>query len=272
MLLALLSLTAAAQPVWPPPLEPAAPPPVAAHDAAPADPPSEHVWVRLCTEAPETFLNRARGRLVAAGGVVTAESRSADGDGSLEVAVPAARWPEVEPWLLSLDVETLERERVGAPRGVVVALDASDCRWEEEPNFHIGPTVGVLVPAGVSAAGPTRPIGGVNVQVGRNVGLDVAYARPQGGLPWHLRMSLGLRTFSEYLGAGERTFLNPWLGLRLGYAYQDTSWFVTHGEVGLELYRGRYLVVESWARPGAWLKKGDARLSLEAGGGVSLPF
>ncbi len=57
--------------------------------------------------------------------------------------------------------------------------------------------------------------------------------------------TLGGATYSDFLGRGQRQMLNPYLGMRLGYAYLDSSRFALQGEVGLELYKAKYVVIDA---------------------------
>jgi hypothetical protein len=43
--------------------------------------------------------------------------------------------------------------------------------------------------------------------------------------------------YSDFLGHGERSFLNPYLGFRLGYGYLDSHRFVAQAEAGVELWK-----------------------------------
>lgn len=60
--------------------------------------------------------------------------------------------------------------------------------------------------------------------------------------------TLGGATYSDFLGKGQRRALNPYLGLRVGYGYLDRSRFVVQGEVGVELFKARYVVVDASVR------------------------
>jgi hypothetical protein len=77
--------------------------------------------------------------------------------------------------------------------------------------------------------------------------------------------------YSDFLGRGRRRLLNPYLGLRLGYAYLDRSLFVVQAEVGLELFKHKHLVIETSLRGSGFIGK-DTDAALIAGSGVVVAF
>jgi hypothetical protein len=60
--------------------------------------------------------------------------------------------------------------------------------------------------------------------------------------------TVGGATYSDFLGRGERRFLNPYLGLRLGYAYLDGGRFALQGEAGVELFKHAHVVIDASVR------------------------
>jgi hypothetical protein len=80
-------------------------------------------------------------------------------------------------------------------------------------------------------------------------------------------------TYSDFLGDGRRRFLNPFLGLRLGYGWVgDRSNFVGAGEIGIELVKTERVVVEAAGR-GVLLVHGDgADGAVQGTAGVRIPF
>ncbi|HTM22734.1 MAG TPA: DUF4349 domain-containing protein [Kofleriaceae bacterium] len=57
--------------------------------------------------------------------------------------------------------------------------------------------------------------------------------------------TLGVATYSDFLGRGSRHFLNPYLGIRLGYAHINGSAFAFSGTAGLELYKHKYFMIDA---------------------------
>jgi len=83
--------------------------------------------------------------------------------------------------------------------------------------------------------------------------------------------TLGGATYSDFLGGGTRRVLNPYLGLRLGYAYVDTNRFVLQGEAGVELFKAKYVVIDANVRATGLIGK-DSDLGLVTGAGATIAF
>lgn len=83
--------------------------------------------------------------------------------------------------------------------------------------------------------------------------------------------TFGGATYSDFLGRGERQVGNPYLGLRLGYAYLDGSRFVTEGELGVELYKSKYVLLDLSVRA-AGLFGHHSDLALLGGVGAVVAF
>lgn len=60
--------------------------------------------------------------------------------------------------------------------------------------------------------------------------------------------TFGGAAYSDYLGRGQRRVLNPYLGMRLGYAYLDGSRFAVQAEAGVELFKHKHLVLDASLR------------------------
>ncbi len=61
-------------------------------------------------------------------------------------------------------------------------------------------------------------------------------------------VSIGGAFYSDYLGRGQRSFLNPYMGFRGGYAYFDGSRFLTQFEAGVELLKFKHFIVDANVR------------------------
>lgn len=84
--------------------------------------------------------------------------------------------------------------------------------------------------------------------------------------------TLGGAAYSDFLGRGRRCFLNPFLGMRIGYGYLDGSAFVAVAEAGVELYKHKYLMVDASLRATAFIDDDGADVGLVAAGGLVVPF
>jgi hypothetical protein len=99
-------------------------------------------------------------------------------------------------------------------------------------------------------AGPGSEVfvgGGASILGSRSFSIDVDIARSLevAGSDW-FAISMGGDLYSDMLGGGERTFFNPYLGFRTGYVHARGNHEGALGALlGLELYRGRWLLVDS---------------------------
>ena len=83
--------------------------------------------------------------------------------------------------------------------------------------------------------------------------------------------TLGGAGYSDFLGRGRRRIGNPYLGLRLGYAYLDTSRFAVQGEAGLELWKGTHGLVDVNLRATGLIGE-RTDLAVVAGAGAVVAF
>jgi len=83
--------------------------------------------------------------------------------------------------------------------------------------------------------------------------------------------TLGGATYSDFLGGGKRRTLNPFLGLRTGYAYLDSHRFTVQAEAGVELFKAKYVVIDANVRATTLFGK-DFDLGLVAGAGAVVAF
>lgn len=83
--------------------------------------------------------------------------------------------------------------------------------------------------------------------------------------------TLGGAAYSDFLGGGKRRVLNPYIGMRVGYAYLDSSRFTLQAEAGLELFKHKYIVIDASARATSLFGK-DFDLGLVAGAGAVVSF
>ena len=84
--------------------------------------------------------------------------------------------------------------------------------------------------------------------------------------------TLGGAAYSDHLGGGRRRFLNPYVGLRLGYGRLDGSNFIVAGEAGVELFKHKFLTLDLNVRGTTFFGKGGPDVALVTGSGLSLAF
>ncbi len=78
--------------------------------------------------------------------------------------------------------------------------------------------------------------------------------------------------YSDFLGRGEREFLNPYIGFRAGYGYLDYHAFVLQGEVGVELYKQTHLLIDANLRATGFLGEDDVDAGLVSGLSAVIAF
>jgi hypothetical protein len=81
----------------------------------------------------------------------------------------------------------------------------------------------------------------------------------------------GIGMYSDFLGRGQRRFLNPYIGFRLGYGYLGYHAFAVQGQAGVELFKHKYMMVDVDVRAtGLFGEEVDA--GLVAGGSIVFAF
>ena len=119
----------------------------------------------------------------------------------------------------------------------------------------------------------TRVGGGVTVHVNRYLTLDFDIFPRKDGESRVAIATAGTALYSSFLGAGRRRYGNPYLGVRGGYGYLSGDGCpVVAGELGLELFKHRYLLVEAAARAVAFFRKDNTEGALHAILGAAVPF
>ena len=145
---------------------------------------------------------------------------------------------------------------------------------ELSPHARIfpGPRLAVLALLDPGMRPALRIGGGVTVHVKRFLTFDLDLFPRKDGDTGAAIATVGTALYSGYLGFGQRRFLNPYVGARLGYGYLSASGaLVVAGEVGLEVFKHRYLLVETAVRAIAFLRD-DSDGALHAMLGFSVPF
>ena len=82
----------------------------------------------------------------------------------------------------------------------------------------------------------------------------------------------GAAMYSDFLGRGKRRFLNPYLGFRLGYGYLDYNAFAVQGELGVELFKHEYVMVDASVRATGLFGADDVDAGLVSGASIVFAF
>ncbi|MEO8845091.1 MAG: DUF4349 domain-containing protein [Kofleriaceae bacterium] len=119
----------------------------------------------------------------------------------------------------------------------------------------------------------TRYGGGGSLRLGRYLTFDLELFPESNGDSRAVLASLGTALYSDYFGYGKRRFLNPYLGMRLGYGYlSGQNGVLAAGEVGIELYRQPLLLVEAAVRAYVLSHAPSTEAGFEGILGASVPF
>jgi hypothetical protein len=92
---------------------------------------------------------------------------------------------------------------------------------------------------GITILFPTKP--GESVRGGFQIDAFEGPGAEENGF----MATLSVATYSDFLGRGRRSFLNPYLGIRLGYAHIGGSAFAFSGTAGVELFKHKYFMVDA---------------------------
>lgn len=61
-------------------------------------------------------------------------------------------------------------------------------------------------------------------------------------------VTIGGAAYSDFLGRGQRRWLNPYLGFRMGYGYLDRHYFAAGVGGGVELFKHEYVLIDANVR------------------------
>lgn len=140
-------------------------------------------------------------------------------------------------------------------------------------RIHPGARIAMLTLLDPEGRDRSRPGFGLTIHVERYLTFDLdAFPQRDGGESRAVIATIGTALYSSFLGNGRRRFLNPYVGLRGGFGYlSGENAFAAVGELGLELFKHKYLLVEAAARGTAFLKE-NTDVALHTFLGFAVPF
>ena len=122
---------------------------------------------------------------------------------------------------------------------------------EPEAKFYPGLRLPTLIDFG-QRGGYGYVGGGLSLRFSRAVSLDLDILEHPGSnahAPDALLATIGGELYSERMGGGERRFLNPYLGWRLGYArFDHDNQALVGATIGVELYKNNWFALDAEAR------------------------
>ncbi len=158
---------------------------------------------------------------------------------------------------------------------VTLAITRDGGAVDPSPDARIdpGPHLAALVLLDPGTRARARVGGGATLHVRRHVTFELDVFPGGGGDSRAVIATVGTAMYSGRAGGGDRRALNPYLGVRAGYGYLSGERApVVAAELGLELVRHRYLLVEVAARAVAFVRDDGADAALHALAGAAVPF
>jgi hypothetical protein len=179
------------------------------------------------------------------------------------------------------EIETVKGERRWLIDRVEYAtLTLAITRSGDEPEDYVpearinpGPQLATLTLFDPGMRQRTRLGGGAAIRVARYATFELhVFPRGDGGDSRAVLATFGAALYSSYLRDGHRRYFNPYIGGRVGYGYLsgDASPVIA-GELGVELFKHKYVVIDTSLRALAFVKT-SAEAALHATLGLSVPF
>ena len=173
------------------------------------------------------------------------------------------------------DIEKAKAERRRLADRVVMAavevnLQEPSAPWTGSARAKLfpGPRAAGLLLLAPGERKALRAGGGVTLHFSRGFTFTLDVFQGPEDEPVSAFVSIGGAIYSDFLGRGRRRFLNPYLGLRTGYAYLDRSQFLLAGELGIELFKHRHVLVEVNVRMNGLLSSEPAAVLIGGAGFV----
>jgi hypothetical protein len=167
-------------------------------------------------------------------------------------------WATVEIQLSRRAGVVLGPEAKFYPGPRVAALTLLDRNGRQRTRMGAGLVIHTVAPGGTTKNGNRG-----------NLELDVF--EDADGTGAAVLVTGGGAVYSDFLGRGRNRFLNPYLGLRLGYGYLDGSAFTFAGTAGLELFKHRYVMVDLNVRAVGFVSD-EFDAAIVSGGSVVFAF
>jgi hypothetical protein len=148
---------------------------------------------------------------------------------------------------------------------VTLALEAEHSPLDPAAKLHPGLRAVLLydVPPGDAAVpNETYAGGGLSIAWPRAFSMDLDFLSSldenrSGAIDFYV-FTLGTELYSDFLGGGTRTFLNPYLGFRAGFARAPNQSFVpVGGTLGVDLYKSSSVLIAIEARAYALIARDE---------------
>ena len=199
-----------------------------------------------------------------------------------EKDVPMAQLIEIEKEMTRVrgEIERIKGEqrwlldRVAfATISITLTREGGPVEFAPHAKIHPGPRLSVLALLDPGDRERTRVGGGVTLHIERFLTFDLDVFPSKPGDSRAVIATVGSALYSGLVGGGRRQWLNPYLGFRVGYGYLSGEHaFAVAGEVGLELFKHRYLLVEAAGRALAFIHDSTGEVAFQGTLGVNVPF
>ena len=196
--------------------------------------------------------------------------------------VPMAQLIEIEKDMTRVrgEIERIKGEQRWLLDRVAFATISITLRREGGPivfapnaRLHPGPRLSALWLLDPGDRPRSRVGGGVTLHIERFLTFDLDVFPSQDDDSRAVIATIGGGLYSAFVGGGRRRWLNPYLGFRAGYGYLSTEHaLVVGGEVGLELFKHKYLLVELAGRTLAFIHDGTGEVAFQGTFGFVVPF
>jgi hypothetical protein len=184
--------------------------------------------------------------------------------GDIERIKGEKRWLEDRVSLATLNIEISRRDgAVLSPRAKVfpgprlAALTLFDPGGRARNRFGAGVAMHVIVPR-------------ITLELEVFDDVEAEGDRPREGHA--VLATYGAAMYSDFLGRGQRRFLNPYIGMRAGYGYLDYHAFALQGEVGVELFKHKHLLIDANVRATGLFGDDDVDAGLVTGTSAVFAF
>jgi len=152
--------------------------------------------------------------------------------------------------------------------------DPIDDEEVPEPRVYPGPQLAMLTLFDPGMRQRTRVGGGATIRLQRYATFELdVFPRSDDAMDTRTVLAtFGTALYSSYLRDGRRRYLNPYIGVRVGYGYLGGNGSpVIAGELGVELFKHKYLLVDGSVRALAFITS-HVDAALHATLGASVPF
>ncbi|MEO8698855.1 MAG: DUF4349 domain-containing protein [Kofleriaceae bacterium] len=140
-------------------------------------------------------------------------------------------------------------------------------------RIHPGPHLAMMTLLDPAGRPRSRIGGGATIHIQRWLTFDLDGFPQKDGDSRIIVGTIGTGLYSSFLGNGTRRYLNPYLGFRAGIGHlTDENCAVIGAEVGVELYKHKYVQIEIAVRGLAFFREDKTDAALHTMLGFEVPF